>query len=535
MGSSRASPDALAPLLAPLLAGLDTSAATAPLETLLTSPRFFGLATATPLQRAICRIVDGVPLGELAAHPHVVGAVGDVARLPRRAPRLLVLLSGIRGGKSLLAAAGAVRMAMRCDLSRLTAGEIPRVSIVSVKLDLADVVKQHLIGNLLSRPALTELLLEEPKSDSVLLRHPSGRPIEVKVVAGSRAGSSLVARWSAGVIFDEAPRMVGAAEGVVNLDDMRAAVAGRLLPGACRWEIGSPWAPFGPVFETTNAHQGKPSAEVVVVRAAAPWLNPVWWTPERVEELRTSDPTAFRTDVEAQFADPEEALVPLATIEASTRAELVEEPRAGHTYVAAIDPATRGNAWTLVVGTRRDGKRHIVKVRQWVGSPTKPLDPAEVLREVAIELRAYRLDSVETDQWSGDALAAVARQPGIGLSLVVWPATSTENTEMFLDLARRMAAGEVVLPPDAQLRADLQRIRRRVTSGGVAIVLPQTSDGRHCDYAPAVARVVRRFVDEPRAEENHAAREEKETLERVRARFSAAASGEPRWRRGYGR
>jgi hypothetical protein len=34
-------------------------------EALLTSPEAFGLTTATPLQRAICRVSDGVPIGDL--------------------------------------------------------------------------------------------------------------------------------------------------------------------------------------------------------------------------------------------------------------------------------------------------------------------------------------------------------------------------------------------------------------------------------------------------------------------------------------
>lgn len=496
---------------------------------MLTSSSYFGLATATPLQRAICRIADGAQLAELADHPHVAAAIGDVASLPDRAPRRVLLLAGIRGGKSMLTAAGAVRMALRCDVSRLTAGEIPRVSCVSVRLDLADVVKQHLVGALLARPALRALLLDEPKADSVLLRHPSGRPIEVKVVAGTRAGASLVARWSAGVIFDEAPRMVGSSDGVVNLDDMRSAVAGRLLPGACIWEIGSPWAPFGPVFTAVSAHEGRPSRDLVVIRARGPWMNPVWWTPERVEDLRTSDPAAYQTDVLANFADPEEALVPLATIEACSRPGLVEPHHEGHEYCAAMDPGTRGNAWTLVIGTRREGKRHVVRVRQWVGSRVAPLDPGVVLTEVAEELRAYRLDSCETDQWSGDALTTLARERGI--SLVIWPGSASENTDMYLELARRMALGEVVLPPDPVLRADLQRLRRRVTQVGVQIVLPQTKDGRHCDYAPAIARVIRRYVDEPKPPLKPEAQEERETFERARARF--ATSQEPARRRGY--
>lgn len=498
------------------------------LETLLTSPEYFGLTTATPLQRAICRVADGLSLGELAKHPHVIAAMGDVSSLPRVPPHRLVWLAGIRGAKSMTAAAGAIRMAMRCDVTKLKPGESPRVSVVSTKIDLAHVVFKHLVGNILAQPRLKALLIGDPTSDSLELRHPSGRAIEVKVVAASRAGDTLISRWSAGCIFDEAPRMVGDADGVVNLDDMRSAVAGRLLDGAFIWEIGSPWAPFGPIFETVMKHEGHPSADVVVVRAQAPWLNPVYWTPKRCADLLVSNPTAYRTDVEAQFADPEEALIPLATIEACTRPEMVEEYREGHSYAAAMDPGTRGNAWTLVIATRREGKRIVVKVRQWQGSSIAPLKPDLVLREIAEELRNYRLDMCETDQWSGDALQVIARAEGISLN--VWPSTQAENTEWFLELARRMASFEVVLPPDPVLRSDLLRTRKRVTQTGVAITLPLTADGRHCDYAPALARVVRSWLDEPKVEATRAP-EDVAALERLKQRY--ASKDVPLHRRRY--
>lgn len=499
------------------------------LERLLTSLDYFGLTTATPLQRAICRIADGLPLGEFAEHPHVIAAIGDVAALPLAPPKTLLLLAGIRSAKSMLAAAACIRQSQRVDVSQLKAGEVPRVSCVSVRLDQAAAVKEHLVGNLLSRPKLRELLLDEPKADSVILRHPSGRPVEVKVVAGSAAGATLISRWSAGVVFDEAPRMVGSADGVVNLDDMTTSIAGRMLPGAIIWKIGSPWAPFGPVFEDVKDHHGHPTSSLIVVRAKGSWMNPQWWTPQRIAELRASDPRAAKTDEDCQFTDPEEALFG-GLLEPCTRAELVEEPRQGHEYAAAMDPATRGNAWTLVVATRREGKRIVVLSKQWQGSSASPLDPRVVLLDIRNTLRPYRLATVETDQWSSDALRSLARSPDIGLQLVEWPMTQAENTDAYLDLARRCALGEVELPPDPELITDLRRVKKRTTQNAVAIELPVTSDGRHCDYAPSVVRALRRYVAEPRTPETEAVRGEREALEVAKERW-APRGPQPTWRR----
>ncbi len=468
------------------------------LEGLLTHATAFGLTTASPLQRAVCRLADGLPLADLADHPDVIAAIGDVASLPVGVrPSELLILSGVRVGKSLLAAALAVRAALTCDLSRLRPGEPVRVSVVSLTTDLARVVFEHVVGTLTSKPALRALLVGEPTADTVNLRHPSGHVVEVKVVAGSRAGASLVARWSAGVIFDEAPRMSGEEDGVVNFDEARRAALGRLLPGAQLVAIGSPWAPRGPVYEMVLEHWQKPTARLVIVRAPAPAMNPSWWTPARVEQLKIQDEQAYRTDVLGEFADPESSLFSSAELERVTRkAPLVLEREAGHTYRAAMDPGTRGNAWTMAVGTSRvDGTVEIVLTRQWQGSKTDPLNPDVVLKEIAAICRGYGVEFVITDQWAADALKAIADRHG--LSLYIDTITAARKVELYESLRTRIADSKVRLPNDTQVLNDLLSVRKRVTTSGIAIELPRTADGRHADYAPALALVVEKCFIPP--------------------------------------
>jgi hypothetical protein len=472
------------------------------LEQLLTSPKAFGLTTASPMQRAVCRIADGLPLGELASCAEVIAAVGSVADLPSEMPRAMLLLSAIRTAKSLIASVVSVRSTQIVDVSGLGPGETPRVSVLSLTTDLGRVVFDHIVGTVMSKPLLKALLVGEPTADTITLRHPTGKPIEIKVVAGARAGASLVARWSAGVVFDEAPRMLGEDDGVVNFDDARRAVLGRLLPGAQLVAIGSPWAPRGPIYEMVQEHWRKPSRELVVIRAPGPVMNPVWWTPERVERLRVSDEQTYRTDVLGEFADPESSLFASSEIEAATRAApLVLEPEDGHSYRAAIDPATRGNSFALVIVTskrvagRVTPRRSVAMVRQWTGSKTSPLSPDAVLREIAGICKRYGVDYAYTDQWSADALRDIALR--YDLSLIERPVTATNKVAMFEDMRTRIADGDVELPPDPQLRADLLSIRKRVTTNGIAIELPRTGDGRHADTCPALALALSQAIPDP--------------------------------------
>lgn len=466
------------------------------LEELLTED--FGLVNPAPLQRAICRIADGRPLGELKTHPHVIAAVGHITG-KRYVPNVMALLAAIRGAKSQIASAAAYRCALTCDTSIVTDGEMPRVTIISLRREEADVVMNHLRGALARSPRLRSRLVDA-KGDRVILRHPTGLKVEIVVDAGKRAGGSLVARWMAGVIFDEATRMVGSDDGVVNLDDSRAAVEGRLLQCACanQWLIGSPWAPFGPMYDLSRTAFERPSPAAVVVRARGDWLNPVWWTPERAEALKRNNPVAYKTDFMAEFADPETSLLSGEELEACVRKAPIDVPsqvHEGYQYAAEMDPATRLNAWTLCVAKKEGKKSVIVLARQWVPGHDGELSPAAVLRQIRDLLAPYGVTRVGTDQWRADSLREIAKD--IGLTLVDFTASRESNNEGYLELATMVREKLVEIPDERMLLSDLRRLVRKTTATGFQIQLPSTGDGRHCDYAPSVMRVVARQSKQP--------------------------------------
>lgn len=466
------------------------------LEELLTDPRFFGLTTATAVQRAICRITDGRSLGDLATDPDVIRAVGSdvaVAALPRKKPRQVVILSGIRCGKSLLAAAHAVHWSQVCDVSKLGPGEIPRVSVVSIEKDLADVIFGHVVGRVSASPELKKLILGKPTADTITLRHPTGTPVEICVVAGSRSGSSLVARWSAGCVFDEFPRMNGEDQGVVNWDHQQRAVLERILPGGQLMSIGSPWAPQGPAYEAVRKHYNSPSEDVVLLKTPAWTMNPGWWTPERVNSAKLN-PDTYQTEVLGEFASPEESLFSTVEIDAATRKafDLPYDQRC--TYRAAMDPAMRGNGWTLVIGTRIGDKKYVACVREWVGSKVQPLSPRDVMAEIAKICKSYGVSIISSDQFGSDALRDIGQV--FGLTLREVRMDERMKAKKYMALRQRLAIGEIELHPDRTLRADLLSIRKKTTPAGFKIVLPPSSDGRHADYAPSLLLCMSEWIDD---------------------------------------
>ncbi len=365
---------------------------------------------------------------------------------------------------------------------------MPRIPILSLDKDKADVVFQHIAGSLKASPALSGLLLDEPIAETLLLRHPSGCPIEVMVTAGKKAGGSVVSRWLAGVIFDEFPRMDGAGEAVVNYTESRGGALNRLLPGAQIANIGSPYAPMGPAYDQVTSDWGSPTLDRVVVKAPGWDMNPVFWTPEAIEEAK-KNPEVYRTDCAAEFATAEEALLSADIVARAVKPE--SAPERGHNYTAAMDPATRGNAWGLGFFTRTGQRKRMVAYREAIGSRSEPLSPREVFRDIiAPECRRYGVTLIDTDNYYIDALQDIARE--FGLTLVANHTTSNERTEKFMAIKTGLEAGDVELVEG--VRTDMQRIRKRVTQSGVQIVLPTTGDGRHCDSAPVVMLGIGRYL-----------------------------------------
>lgn len=481
----------------------------ASLEELVCSTDGFGLdnlGTVTPCQRAVMRILEGRPLGDLASDESVRAMLG-YGDLPEftAPPFEVMVLAAVRTGKSLLAAARAIWASQTVDLGPcMMSKDIPRFPILSLERDNAIQTYSHLLGAL-QQPRLAHLrvpkaslsrwreIIDEAGADVIgntFLWHPSGRPIEVRVVAGKRAGGSLVSRWLAGLCLDEAPRMLGAAEGVINYDDAIRAAIGRILPKGQIMSIGSPWAAHGPVYDKYVEHFGKPSTELVVLKATGPGMNPHWWTPERCAQVHRLDKTAYQTDVLAEFADAEEQLYPLKIIKECIRKApevLVYDPH--FDYVACIDPATRVNAWTLVIFRKRGRKFQMAYADEWRGSSLEPLRPREVLSEIADVLRTYNMDWCFTDEWSADALQDIAEE--FGLSLVIEDWTQKEKTDAFTSLGVWLAQARVELAPHPMMEKDFKQVRRRASTKGHIVQLVQTPDGRHADFASATARCLK--------------------------------------------
>ncbi len=459
----------------------------------------FGLETATNVQRAICRATDGLSLDELWDDPVVRDAFGGVQ--PTGVPKQVLLLAGIRGGKSLFAAAKIVQASQNVNLKNVSVGDQVIAPCLSVDKKTAEKVFNHAIENILAKPALRALLVGEPQAESFVLRHPSGKHVTVQVAAVAKHGSTLVGSWLATLVLDEAPRMSSAEDGVRNMEDSIAATRGRILPGATTLLIGSPWQPFGYCFETHQKCFGVAGAPTLVIKAPGPAMNPSYWTPEQCAEVRKEDESAYEANVNANFADQQATMFSSDILDRCMRPEPEElEYDPSCYYYAAMDPATRSNHWAFVILTRAicaDGKMRdrVVLRRVWKRSAKENIDADAIFAQMAALMQKYKIQFTVSDQWAPDVLAAVARRYDI--SIVDIPTTATTKSQMYERVRTRLADDQIELPPDQKMREELLRVRKTTTKTGYTISSPILADGSHGDLASALVLGLNQPLQEP--------------------------------------
>jgi hypothetical protein len=375
------------------------------------------------------------------------------------------------------------------------------VAICSTSLDNAKIVFGHLSGHIMNSPRLAPLIVAQT-ADSITLRHPSGIPVEIKVIASARSGSSLVGRWLAGVVFDEATLMLGSSDGRVrDLDADLLQLEGRMLPGAQIVMIGSTVAPpRGPCHRLLHEHWGKTSdSDVVAIWSTGPEAHPDLYTPEYVAALA---PEVREVTTKRVFLDPGRTWLDATLIDANIRQQAVLQPDDAATYVVATDPATRTNAWSVIVlgcyPTRP--KYRVALACEWVPKPGAPLQIPDTMGKIGSICRDYQTPTLIGDKHLVEVMSDAASEEGI--EYVNSDMRRDEYTAAYLELHRLLTDRDLELPPVENLRADLQRIKKIVSPrGGIAFEITPPGAGRHCDYVPALLRAIANRPEAPEMDE----------------------------------
>lgn len=428
-----------------------------------------------------------------------------------RGVRTLVARVGRGGGKSSTLSRLAVAEVLYGDHQDIP-GDVLTAAIVSVD-------RREAARRIATVKAILDALGEEyrPIDGGVrLVRLPRAFQVFTATIAGVSGFTSCF------VFCDEVAKWrdadTGANPATEVLASIRPTFRGR--PNA-RMVLSS--SPMGELDAHADAMREGETASQCIAHGTSFAANPTM--SEAQTRLDEPDEAKWRREYLAiPLEGTEESIYSPVVLDRCARAEAAPvPPRDGWTYVAAIDPATRGNAWTLVVATvDHDGKAYVVLTREWRAPKSAPLDPDATFTEIAGLLAPYRVKHVHSDQYGGDFAAAAARR--VGLVLDQQTLTAGARLSMHEEIARRMVARQVELPPDRQLRADLLSVRRVLSRTGQGLALTSTPDGRHSDYAPSVALALSVHCRAPRELLAPADQVEQESLRRDLERYAPKAA-----------
>jgi hypothetical protein len=477
-----------------LLEATETESGPIPFRQFLESPNFCGL-TLSPMIAAIADASEGLRPTTIddATCERYFGCSLD--ELPRERRRLVAVQAGGRGGKtSRLLAPKALHAAWTVPLPTLGPGEHAVSLLISSELVFAKQAFSFVVGYVQQSPVLSAALAGEPTADSLTLRRPDGKLVDVRVRAAGAKGKGGRAFTLVFAGLDEACFFYDDS-GVVNDREIHRAVAQRIVPGGQEWLVSTPWIEgVGVLEEQLSANWGSHERSLAVRGVGTKALNPGWDPTGEIEaDLRESDPDNAEREIDAKaLAAGSTHFFSREAIEAAFSDDLAQQSprRTGREYHAGGDAGFKRNSSALaVVETTTDehGKRRhlLARLEERKPRPGLPLQPKVVAAEfagIALEYGARELvaDSHEID----DVRAACA---GKGVSVTLAP----DKQEMFADARSALHEGRVRLPRNPRLKQQLREILQRpLPGGGVQVYAPKKSDGSHGDLVSALVNAL---------------------------------------------
>ena len=443
------------------------------------SPTFEASAAAafpalSPAQRAVCRLVDGLPpvgAAQEAVYRTLLGREwADDLREPRER---VVLVFGRGSGKSMITALWARHRARTCATSGILPGERIYVPVVAPRIDAARQVLEYVKGWDEGSGAVARA-----GTDRITYR----RRTAIALYAADSGGLSVRSKSLAGLVLDEAGFFRTASGAAVTDRSVVEAATYRLRPGARVFLITTPWTRSGLWWETYREDWGK-SEKALVLNADSRVLNPAWVASQ---DARPGS-KAWQREVEAHPVEDEDlGLCSEAQVRACTREGPPAAPRPGVTYRDALDLAGGGSSRTAyAVGHLEADRRVCDLLLSWPRAVPVERRVADV---VDAHLRYGVRGKIACDQFSYEAAGALVRR-----------AASERGADVDLELvggnraAQAEAAGELLraglasLPDDPRLGWQLPAIAvRSAHGGGLTLHVPRDPEGGHCDEAIAV-------------------------------------------------
>jgi hypothetical protein len=399
---------------------------------------------------------------------------------PSSAPaKELWISAGRRSGKDSIASVLAAHLAATFnDGHLLRPGERALVMCLATDRDQAKIVLNYTRAFFDSIDMLRGMVVRETANGFEL-----DNQVDIAVVTNSfRAvrGRPILA-----AIFDEVAFWRDENSATPDEETYRALRPGMAsLPSSVLIGISSPYRKAGLLYRKFREHYGKPSDDVLVIKAATRQLNP---TIDRaiVDKALADDPQAAKGEWMGEFRDDIAAFVTQEAVDLCVSPGVLERPRVtGEKYSAFCDPSGGvSDAMTLAVAHSEKSAERTVAMLDVVREIRAPFAPDDAVREFVVVLRSYGIRSVRGDRYGAEWVRDAFAKHGIE-----YRPADLSKSDVYRNFLPRLNSGEVDLLDNKRLIAQLLGLERRTARGGRDSI--DHAPGAHDDVCNAACGVL---------------------------------------------
>jgi len=382
------------------------------------------------------------------------------------------MVCGRRSGKTQTAALLACYLAAFVDWTAyLGPGDIATVMCIACDKRQARTMMRYMTGLLTGSPVLAQEVVSI-SAERIELRNRVAIEIHAGNFRSVRGYAIPVCILDEAAFFRSEGSALPADELVKALDYSLASIPGSMLIG-----LSSPHSRRGILWERHRDHYGHDDSDVLIWQAPSDLMNPRL-SAAALARRKAADPIAFRTEIEAQFAEDISQHFADADLDAAQCPDVRERPPILHLpngtpveYRAFTDPSGgRHDGFTLAIA-HADGHDLIL---DHLSVTRPPFDPESVVRRYAEQLQRYRLASVQGDRYAAEWVSATFGKYGIG-----YAASERDKSAIYSEVMPAFAERRVRLLDHDRLLTELRLLERRPRPGGRGDVVdhpPRASD-----------------------------------------------------------
>jgi len=387
---------------------------------------------------------------------------------------------GRRSGKSDQLASNIALYEACSRKHKLSVGQIGVVMIVASELKRqSKIVFNYCLEKLEQSPVLKRLIKKVTAEEILLTNN-----ISIQVYPCNLArirGQSLVT-----FIGDETAFWKSEGKNV-DEDVVNAARPGLEFPYSKLLKISSPYMMRGEIYNDYKRYFGKQSKDIIVFKGDTLLFNPSY-SKKKIEALKRRDPTAYRTEILAEFrADLSAMYDPLIIDDAVDPDRPLELPyRNKYTYQAFVDVAGGGgkDSYALAIGHEENGLIVVDVIR----SRQPKFNPEEVTAQYCELLKKYKISSVTGDKYSGDWASNAFNKYGI-----TYERSEKSKSELYLEAESLFNTQRINIPKKESVLSQFKMLVRRTRSGGKDSV--DTDSGQPEDEANVIAGICEIFAE----------------------------------------